>query len=249
MADPRHRGNDDDIPWPQVRDVFYAHLEERDKALEREREALENQFVASRELMKARLERLEDLMNAHLEKKAEVLRRITDEQKRTDSLLVDQVMGQVRAGDENLLLHIENDRRAVAAAFASSEKAITKADIANDKRFASVNEFRAQLRDQATTFLRREIFDAAFADYNVWREATNVRLERSAQTATDVAALKAALDKLDENLEKRLKVVEEQQLQSKTQILMAGAFITVVVTLVVIAVNIGIAIFTNAAGF
>lgn len=50
--------------------------------------------------------------------------------------------------------------RAVQAALASAEKAITKADIATEKRFESVNEFRATLADQQNTFLSRPEYDA-----------------------------------------------------------------------------------------
>jgi hypothetical protein len=45
---------------------------------------------------------------------------------------------------------------AVAAALASAEKAVVKAEGASDKRFEAVNEFRQQLADQATTFMRRD---------------------------------------------------------------------------------------------
>lgn len=41
-----------------------------------------------------------------------------------------------------------------------TELALTKADIASDKRFAGVNEFRAQLADQATRFATTDRLDA-----------------------------------------------------------------------------------------
>lgn len=40
-------------------------------------------------------------------------------------------------------------------ALTSSEKAVAKAEIATEKRFDSVNEFRGQLKDQAATLLPR----------------------------------------------------------------------------------------------
>lgn len=43
----------------------------------------------------------------------------------------------------------------VALALTASEKAIGKAEIATEKRFDAVNEFRAQLADQARTFMPR----------------------------------------------------------------------------------------------
>jgi len=45
--------------------------------------------------------------------------------------------------------------RAVGTAMTAAEKATAKAEIAADKRFDAVNEFRAQLADQAATFMPR----------------------------------------------------------------------------------------------
>jgi Flp pilus assembly protein TadB len=49
---------------------------------------------------------------------------------------------------------------AVAAALQAAEKATVKAEAANEKRFESVNEFRAQLTDQAGTFVSRREHEA-----------------------------------------------------------------------------------------
>lgn len=51
--------------------------------------------------------------------------------------------------------------KAVAAALSAAERAVTKAEQAAEKRFDSVNEFRAQLSDQASTFLPRAEFNRA----------------------------------------------------------------------------------------
>lgn len=57
---------------------------------------------------------------------------------------------------------LEAARRETSFAHAASEKAIAKAEVANEKRFESVNEFRSQLSDQATTFLPREVAESFF---------------------------------------------------------------------------------------
>jgi hypothetical protein len=44
---------------------------------------------------------------------------------------------------------------AVAAALQAAKEAVNKAEAAAEKRFDSVNEFRAQLTDQANTFIPR----------------------------------------------------------------------------------------------
>jgi hypothetical protein len=43
--------------------------------------------------------------------------------------------------------------KATAAALAAAKEAVAKAEVASDKRFESVNEFRGQLKDQASTFV------------------------------------------------------------------------------------------------
>jgi hypothetical protein len=45
--------------------------------------------------------------------------------------------------------------KAVIAALAAQDKAVSKAELAAERRFDSVNEFRAQLSDQAATFMSR----------------------------------------------------------------------------------------------
>lgn len=49
----------------------------------------------------------------------------------------------------------EAQEKAVASALQAAKEAVAKAEIAAEKRFDSVNEFRAQLSDQAGTFMPR----------------------------------------------------------------------------------------------
>jgi hypothetical protein len=65
-------------------------------------------------------------------------------------------MGKLRNNTEwtiNTLKVLMDER------FASQEKAIVKAEDANEKRFEGVNEFRNQLKDQAATFITRSEHD------------------------------------------------------------------------------------------
>src|SRR6185369_2256230 len=60
-----------------------------------------------------------------------------------------------------------NDTKiAVDAALASSEKAVTKAETAAEKRFESVNEFRNTLADQQRTLMPRAETEALFKVVN-----------------------------------------------------------------------------------
>jgi len=47
-------------------------------------------------------------------------------------------------------------------ALTASEKAVTKAEVATEKRFDAQNEFRGQLKDQASTFVPRAEADSKF---------------------------------------------------------------------------------------
>lgn len=58
---------------------------------------------------------------------------------------------------------LEAAEKAVQTALVSAEKAVGKAEVAAEKRFESVNEFRAQLNDQAATFPTRPEVEVRFA--------------------------------------------------------------------------------------
>jgi hypothetical protein len=57
--------------------------------------------------------------------------------------------------------HVADDR-AVQSALASAKEAVIKAEVASEKRFEAVNEFRSTLADQATRLLPRAEADARF---------------------------------------------------------------------------------------
>ena len=130
-------------------------------------------------------QRATEMAEREREKAATVLRseqlrtQQTAEQERAKSAdaLAASLAQSIREGDERLREHITQQVKQIEAALAAaqretliqheaSEKAIAKAEAANEKRFGSVNEFRVQLADQATLFLPREVFDAQFADLN-----------------------------------------------------------------------------------
>jgi hypothetical protein len=74
----------------------------------------------------------------------------------TDVSLREYLMAQINAVESRANLRFEAMKAQVEAAFASSQRAIDKADEATEKRFEGVNEFRAALSDQATRFVTTE---------------------------------------------------------------------------------------------
>lgn len=73
----------------------------------------------------------------------------------------------------------ESQEVAVRAAIDAAEKATIKAESATEKRFESVNEFRAQLTDQAATFVTRTEFDLQRLNYTEKIEDLTKRINRS----------------------------------------------------------------------
>jgi predicted ATPase len=85
---------------------------------------------------------------------------------------------------------IDQDK-AISAALAAQEKAVSKAEIATEKRFESVNEFRAQLADQTRSFLPRLEYDRA-------HEALSSKfVMATTENAKQIAALSLRLESFD----------------------------------------------------
>jgi len=83
--------------------------------------------------------------------------------------------------------------RAVQAALLSAEKAVTKAEVAQEKRLEGVNEFRAQLTDQAATFIRREEVDIRFGAMADRLNETNTRVTKIEENKLGATASRGAM--------------------------------------------------------
>lgn len=82
-----------------------------------------------------------------------------------------------------------NMKSAVDAALTSSEHAIAKAELATEKRFEGVNEFRAALQDQATSLMPR-------TEYTVQLTALTEKVD---QNVKDVSSIRLAVSALNEH--------------------------------------------------
>lgn len=115
-------------------------------------------------------------------------------------LLASPAFGQTAEPSTRELLSILNERstannqrfdaqeKAVAAALAAAKEAVAKAEAAAEKRFDSVNEFRATLKDQQSTLIPRtevdvrlKSMDAKIADNEARIVQIVSRAEGSAQ--------------------------------------------------------------------
>jgi hypothetical protein len=123
---------------------------------------------------------------------------------------------------------------AVAAALLSAEKAVTKAEVASEKRFESVNEFRAQLNDQAATLLSRAEADARL-------QALGDKIESIADRSQERADLSIArIAELELRISSRLDVTQGRSLglNAGWVYLLAGVgAIGTIVSIIIIIVN------------
>ena len=61
--------------------------------------------------------------------------------------------------DRYYLAQIQALKEAVCSAMADADKALSKAETASEKRFDSVNEFRAALSDNSANFVQRDSYE------------------------------------------------------------------------------------------
>lgn len=86
---------------------------------------------------------------------------------------------------------IDSQAEKVALALAASDKAVNKAELATEKRFEAVNEFRGQLNDQAARLLERREAEARFA-------AMGIQIDSTAYRGNErLAAVESRLDRIE----------------------------------------------------
>ena len=87
--------------------------------------------------------------------------------------------------EHDLLTNLARERQtAINAAFAAQQAAVSKAEIATEKRFESVNEFRAQLTDQAGRFVTRNETDSVISAV---RSEMQSAADRNAERIQEIA--------------------------------------------------------------
>jgi len=80
----------------------------------------------------------------------------------------------IEANDKNYNQRFENVLQATQSALAASDRAVTKAEMASEKRFDAVNEFRATLADQQRNLMPRAEVEIMMKSINEKVDALNV---------------------------------------------------------------------------
>jgi hypothetical protein len=104
------------------------------------------------------------------------------------------------AAKDALVLALEAAKEAVAAALQGAKEAVTKAEAATEKRFDSVNEFRATLSDLMQTMMPRTEVESSLKSQAEKIDSAVARLDKaegqrgiSASTMTTMIAVAAIL--------------------------------------------------------
>jgi hypothetical protein len=155
-----------------IHDAMHAEMSSMEQLLNSKIDAASE----ARVILLDGLETRTRLLQEEIDRRFSSLQNLMDE-RRDSSLLSDRLLQEEldrrMSESERMNSHRHNSLRelmingqhaaheAVAAALASAEKAVGKAELAAERRFESVNEFRKTLSDQTSTFIPRAEYDAS----------------------------------------------------------------------------------------
>lgn len=99
---------------------------------------------------------------------------------------------RIRSVQDAAIARAESQEKAVTAAMAAAQAAVSKAEIATEKRFESVNEFRQSLADQSRIQMPRAEFEALHKAAETRNEQAHLAVtERVNSIATRLNAIDA----------------------------------------------------------
>lgn len=191
----------------------------------------------------------------------------SEEREKTAQALATNLARAIEEGDERLREHIASQYRQIQDALESAEKlevariaavlertnlisessaeAIRKAEASTERRFEGVNEFRAQLAEQATKFMPRETADTRFAalqdalDQRAGTNAAKIETlqQRLDQTLPALHTVETTAERVAE-LNKRFDQSVGHLAGVKGTIAAAAAGLTIVIAIVIFLANI-----------
>lgn len=144
---------------------------------------LDAQATAQRETVEAHVVAADhrfEQQQAGLTERHAALMRLLDERYETQVTRLDAAVLSQKEAMHTAFIAAD---RAVVAALESAEKAVNKAEMASEKRFSSVNEFRATLTDQAATFMTTPVAEARYVGIT---EKIDSQVERTNQRFVDI---------------------------------------------------------------
>ena len=148
----------DEIPLREYIDALFA---EKDRAVELAAEEREKAASALRTALERTIAEGDERLREH----------ITNQ--------IGQINAALTSADKLEVARIGAVQRELTAAQESAATAVSKQEAATERRFESVNEFRAQLATQTQSFMPREVADAQISEIRNKTEANADRLNSS----------------------------------------------------------------------
>ncbi len=71
---------------------------------------------------------------------------------------IESLRREIAAFKELMLANRASDKEAIAIALAAAKEAVTKAEIANEKRLDLLNEYRTQTRETVQDYVRQDVY-------------------------------------------------------------------------------------------
>jgi hypothetical protein len=177
-----------------------------------------------------------DTLRADMLSRFSMLRDMLDERYATQTKALDAAFIAQQAAVEKALASQE---KAVGTAQASAERASLKSDLASEKRFDSVNEFRAQQGDIIRTFMPRSEAESIAASATA-RIKELAELISGAMSRTEAQALSERNAERIQELTNRLNRAEGQssgEKDNKSAIYAFGGLAVAVIVAVIVVLN------------
>jgi len=134
-----------------------------DAALQAQKESVSAAFQAAEKALGEKSDMLNKEFREHLEHAREQTRASFEASEKAIAKAEVSNEQRFEAMSKEFYEHLEFARHERNQRFDASETAIAKAETANEKRFATMNAFREQLADQASSFMPRRESEAAMA--------------------------------------------------------------------------------------
>lgn len=154
-----------------LKEYFQAILDEQRRGMIVAEQEREKAAKALRDELARAIEEGDHNLREHIEMQVHQIREALDSQEKLDLQRHTTNSAESKALDRRIdeaqergMSRLDGLRREQELIQGSAADAIAKAETANEKRFESVNEFRAQLSDQTSEFIRREVFDTTVGE-------------------------------------------------------------------------------------
>lgn len=147
-----------------LREFFDAVLNEQRRGMVVAEQEREKAARALRDELARAIEDGDRALSEHIKQQVHQIGAALEAAEKLELERFGQLQIQVKAIEAAAQQHVDQLRREREIVTGAQMEAIDKAEKATEKRFESVNEFRAQLNDVISQFVPREVADANFAE-------------------------------------------------------------------------------------